>query len=118
MNGERISAAIKVINAPMGSTAPESAPSANAFLRVERNDGSFREVLNGDTDGERKSGRERDGDVSRKPARENDADSHAFGQVVERYREREHRGAFEFCSRTFGSLTAQMQMWRDFIQNI
>ncbi len=34
MNGERISAAIKVINAPMGSTAPESAPSANAFLRV------------------------------------------------------------------------------------
>ena len=33
MNGERISAAIKVINAPMGSTAPESAPSANAFLR-------------------------------------------------------------------------------------
>ena len=44
MNGERISAAIKVIKAPMGSTAPESAPSANAFLRVAPSAFSGRET--------------------------------------------------------------------------
>ena len=33
MNGESISAAKSVINAPTGSTAPESAPNAKAFLR-------------------------------------------------------------------------------------
>ena len=60
-----------------------------------RDDGTFGEVLDGDTDGQCQSCTQGDAHVAAGPAGEDDTDGHTFGEVMERDGEDQHDGLRE-----------------------
>ena len=75
------------------------------------NDRAFREVLNGDAQSEAESTGHGDDVAAGKQTGQHHAYRHAFGQIVQRYRQHQHQGFTQTLSRTaFRLIGVDMQM--------
>ena len=86
-----------------------------------RDDGAFREVLDGDTDRQRECRGERDAHVAAGPAGQDDTDGHAFGEVVERDGEDQHDGLreaafFDAVPHVLGVREVRVQVGDDLVE--
>ena len=95
------------------ATDGEGAPTGVALgMHGHGDDGPLGDVLDGDTDGHGEGGAER---KSLSLSGKDDADGHALGEVVDGDSQSQHGGAREPGARALGFLGAQMEVWRQFV---
>ena len=80
--------------------------------RLERHgdDGPFRQVLQGDAQGQGKGPGRTDSRLTSQESGIDYTDGHAFGDVMKRHGQDEHRRSLQMAVRPFGLLTVHVQM--------